>query len=59
MGSCREAFISQACRLLRSAPAQGTASMTTRKQVAIVMIAMFALFAVGQVCLLTLPFLGR
>jgi hypothetical protein len=33
--------------------------MTTRKQVAIVMLAMFALFAVGQICLLTLPFLGR
>jgi hypothetical protein len=33
--------------------------MTTRKQVAIVMLAMFALFAAGQICLLTLPFLGR
>ena len=41
------------------APAQGVASMTTRKQVAIVMLAMFALFAVGQVCLLTLPLVGR
>ena len=42
-----------------SAPSQGVASMTTRKQVAIVMLAMFALFAVGQILLWTLPLAGR
>jgi hypothetical protein len=39
--------------------AQGVASMTTRKQVAIVMLTMFALFAVGQLLLWTLPLAGR
>lgn len=33
--------------------------MTTRKQVAIVMFAMFALFAAGQVLLWTIPLIER
>jgi hypothetical protein len=58
IGPCKDAIISPACRLSKNTPPQGIASMTTRKQVAIVMLAMFALFALGQLCLLTLPFAG-
>jgi len=38
---------------------QGAASMTTRRQVTIVMITMLFLFAVGQMFLWTIPLAGR
>jgi hypothetical protein len=40
-------------------PSQGAASMTTRKQVAIVMFTMIALFALGQIVLWMLPIAER
>jgi hypothetical protein len=40
-------------------PSQGAASMTTRKQIAIVIFAMLTLFALGQMFLSMLPVAGQ